>query len=111
MRTVRTTIFHTKRILRSSHRVFFFVSFPEQRFIISLYRIALFGFVTETECVYFAVQADSLNNLRLVTVEARVQSQLGPFGICGGRNGSDIFFSFKYEALTALFKDPVRTSQ
>jgi hypothetical protein len=61
--------------------------------MISLYRIALFVFITETECVYCVVQTDSLNILRLITVEAWVRSKLGPFEICGGRNGSGACFS------------------
>jgi hypothetical protein len=62
----------------------FFSSFPEQVFIISLYITALFGFITETDYVYCAVQTDSLNILRFNTVEARVRLQLGPFEICDG---------------------------
>jgi hypothetical protein len=91
--TACTAVLHTKRILRSFHRVFPFCIVPEQRFIISLYRIALFGLRTDTECVYCVVQTVSLNILRLITVEARVRSKLGQFEICGGRNGSGACFS------------------
>jgi hypothetical protein len=83
-----------------------FVRISEQTAIISLYSINWLVFITETECGYCAVQAESLYIIqvnfsqvkghgmalavcrRFLTAEARVQSQAIPCEICGEQSGN-----------------------
>jgi hypothetical protein len=64
------------------------VRITEQTAIISLYSINWLVFITETECVYYAVRIESLN-----TKEARVRFHVSPCEICGGQRYTGTGFS------------------
>ena len=108
-------MFTARYVLHSTffpHNVFMcFVWIWEQTAIISLYSIDWLVFITETKCVYCAVQTGSsyvirVNfptpkccaiaqavNRRPLIADARVRSQASPCEICGRQSGTVTSFS------------------
>jgi hypothetical protein len=75
-----------KRILSSAHTVYLCVLYgsQEQTAIISLYSINWLVFITETECVYCAVQTESLYIIKgklyfFIPLDAGLTSRMGQF--------------------------------
>ena len=110
MGTIRNTKSKIHNTTLSPHSVFMcFVWISEQTAIISLYSINWLVFITETECVYWAVRTGYLDTIRIKfslacvmthvvnrlrpNSKTQIWSQFRPSEICGGQSGNgDRFF-------------------